>query len=198
MAPDARSHSTRSLRSGKKNTRTKYLNDLPPETVQAIARLASDAKDNEALAPRRQKTPKGSPKRGSPVIKNKATKCDKRLQPLKTTGPKSTPSESPLTRVGTIKAKIATEHAYTKILTEERRSLWDEMESHEALIREHQIKIADGEEEDDLINKRLQVCEMLENKLGDICKRLWTLGGQLDESAAKATEYLTELVQDEK
>jgi hypothetical protein len=72
------------------------------------------------------------------------------------------------------------------------------MESHEALIREHQIKIADGEEEDDLINKRLQVCEMLENKLGDICKRLWTLGGQLDESAAKATEYLTELVQDEK
>jgi hypothetical protein len=62
------------------------VNDLPPETVQAIARLASDAKDNEALAPRRQKTPKGSPKRGSPVIKNKATKCDKRLQPLKTTG----------------------------------------------------------------------------------------------------------------
>ncbi|CEI39788.1 unnamed protein product [Fusarium venenatum] len=178
------------------------VNDLPPETVQALSRMARDTKDDKDdkdLAPRRKKTPKGSPKRGAPVNSSKpiATKCDKRLQSPKTTSPKSTPSESPLNKADTLKAKIATEHAYSKILTEERRSLWDQMESHESRIREHQSRISDGDEEDNLINKRLRVCEMLENKIGDICKRLWTLGGQLDESAAKATELLTELVQAE-
>ncbi|KAL6924138.1 hypothetical protein FSST1_001412 [Fusarium sambucinum] len=175
------------------------VNDLPPETVQALSRMARDAKDDKDLAPPRKKTPKGSPKRGAPVNSSKpiAKKCDKRLQSPKTTSPKSTPSESPLDKADTLKAKIATEHEYSKILTEERRSLWDEMESHESRIREHQSRISDGDEKHDLINKRLRVCEMLENKIGDICKRLWTLGGQLDESAAKATELLTELVQAE-
>ncbi|RGP73952.1 hypothetical protein FSPOR_1646 [Fusarium sporotrichioides] len=193
MAPDSRSNSTRALRSRNKNTRTKYLNDLPPETVQALSRLARDTNDDKALSPRRKKTPKGSTQ-SPPGVSDKTISTTRDTR-LKTTSHKSTPFESPLDRVDKIKAKIATEHAYSKVLTEERRSLWDQMESHEALIREHQTKISEGGEEDNLINKRLQCCEMLENKLGELCKRLWTLGGQLDESAAKATELLTELVQ---
>ncbi|KAF0639657.1 hypothetical protein FPSE5266_08927 [Fusarium pseudograminearum] len=110
---------------------------------------------------------------------------------LEATG--STTTESPLLTIAKIKAKIATEHAYSKVLTQSRRRLWEQMESYEAHIREHQSKICDSGEGKDLLNKRLRDCEILESQIAEICKLLESLGENLDESANKVVDLLNEL-----
>ncbi|UZP45032.1 hypothetical protein NXS19_012844 [Fusarium pseudograminearum] len=110
---------------------------------------------------------------------------------LETTG--SAATESPLLTIAKIKAKITTEHAYSEVLIQSRRRLWEQMESYEAHIREHQSKICDSGEGKDLLNKRLRDCEILESQIAEICKLLESLGENLDESANKVVDLLNEL-----
>jgi hypothetical protein len=68
------------------------------------------------------------------------------------------------------------------------------MESHEARIREHQRNISESNEAVDLINRRFSACEMQEENISKICDRLWTLAGELDNSAVVVGHLLGELV----
>ncbi|RGP80310.1 hypothetical protein FLONG3_1611 [Fusarium longipes] len=160
-----------------RRARPKYTNDLPPETVEAL--MNYDDIDNESLT---HKTCEASPDAASENNNLPSSiPCD--------TKPRST------SITANIRTNISTQHRYMEMLTEERRKLWGQMEEHEARIREHQTHIVNGDEGDDLINKRFQVCEMLEEKISQICNRLWNIGGDLDESAVKVRQLLGDLVE---
>ncbi|QPC64409.1 hypothetical protein HYE67_006640 [Fusarium culmorum] len=184
--------------------------DLPPETIEAMSSLTHppyDADLNTTIKRSIEFDTESKDNRSSEVdtrssevgtrsivvdtgINNKpvATTSDKNLE---ATG--STVTQSSRVTIAKIKAKIATEHAYSEILTQARRRLWEQIESYEAHIRENQRKICESNEGADQLNKRLHDCEILDSQIAELCKLLKSLGEQLDERSDKVVDLLSEL-----
>jgi hypothetical protein len=83
--------------------------------------------------------------------------------------------------------QISEEHAAAKKLRQERRKLWDRMEQCEERIEEYQKLLSRGVVVNGLtVDQRVDMCEQLEKELGQICDRLYDLGGELDAVAHRA------------
>ncbi|CAF3450022.1 hypothetical protein SNK03_009069 [Fusarium graminearum] len=182
--------------------------DLPPETIEAMSSLTHppyDADlgttikrsiefDTESKDNRSSEVDTGTKNNGSIVVDtriNNEPVAKTSDTTLEATG--STIARSSLVTIAKIKAKIATEHAYSEILTQARRRLWEQIESYEAHIRENQRKICESDEGVDQLNKRLHDCEILDSQIAELCKLLKSLGEQLDERSDKVVDLLSEL-----
>ncbi|KAF5227926.1 hypothetical protein FAUST_11444 [Fusarium austroamericanum] len=189
--------------------------DLPPETIEAMSSLTHppyDADfgttikisiefDTESKDNRSSEVDTGSIEVNTGIKNNRSIVVDTRINnepvaktsdtTLEATG--STVTQSSLVTIAKIKAKIATEHAYSEILTQARRRLWEQIESYEAHIRENQRKICESNEGADQLNKRLHDCEILDSQIAELCKLLKSLGEQLDERSDKVVDLLSEL-----